>query len=309
MSTEDSTYAPKSPDLTFLYSGAEAASTSGSPDIHSPQKAAAAHPLQQYGHHQLQPHQYQSQFDNTYQLSPQPPTGAAYNNIYSPHSATASHPAQYLPPQHPEYAQPSHHQDYQPQDLSAPLSYYTPYTDSTPITTYAPNPTTQSFHHQQPSTANHPATGPSTSNAMPPRKAAPAAKEAEIMPSPVKTKFPTARIKRIMQADEEVGKVAQQTPIAVGKALELFMVQLVTKSAEVAKERNSKRITAPMLKQAIDSANEWDFLQDIVSKVTEEKEGAKSSGKAKAESSSDEDPDAGEVKKKARGGRKRKAPA
>jgi Dr1-associated corepressor len=31
----------------------------------------------------------------------------------------------------------------------------------------------------------------------------------------VKTKFPVARIKRIMQADEEVGKVAQVTPVAV----------------------------------------------------------------------------------------------
>lgn len=33
----------------------------------------------------------------------------------------------------------------------------------------------------------------------------------------VKTKFPVARIKRIMQADEDVGKVAQVTPIAVCK--------------------------------------------------------------------------------------------
>lgn len=32
----------------------------------------------------------------------------------------------------------------------------------------------------------------------------------------VKTKFPVARIKRIMQADEDVGKVAQVTPVAVG---------------------------------------------------------------------------------------------
>lgn len=35
----------------------------------------------------------------------------------------------------------------------------------------------------------------------------------------VKTKFPVARIKRIMQADEEVGKVAQVTPVAVCKSL------------------------------------------------------------------------------------------
>lgn len=34
----------------------------------------------------------------------------------------------------------------------------------------------------------------------------------------VKTKFPVARIKRIMQADEDVGKVSQVTPVAVCKS-------------------------------------------------------------------------------------------
>lgn len=33
----------------------------------------------------------------------------------------------------------------------------------------------------------------------------------------IKTKFPVARIKRIMQADEDVGKVAQVTPVIVCK--------------------------------------------------------------------------------------------
>ena len=121
--------------------------------------------------------------------------------------------------------------------------------------------------------------------------------------SPVRTKFPTARIKRIMQADEEVGKVAQQTPIAVGKALELFMVQLVTKSAEVAREKGSKRVTAPMLKQVVETDDQWDFLRDIVGKVENEKEGSRS--KAKVESESDEE--SFEPKKKGRGGRKKKA--
>jgi histone H3/H4 len=129
------------------------------------------------------------------------------------------------------------------------------------------------------------------------------------MESPVKTKFPTARIKRIMQADEEVGKVAQQTPIAVGKALELFMVQIVTKSAEVAKDKNSKRITAQMLKQAVESTNEWDFLQEIVAKVSDKEDASKSGGRAKAESESDDEAEGGEVKKKARVGRKKKTAA
>ena len=38
----------------------------------------------------------------------------------------------------------------------------------------------------------------------------------------VKTKFPVARIKRIMQADEDVGKVAQATPTAVCESALLF---------------------------------------------------------------------------------------
>ncbi|CAK7220319.1 hypothetical protein SBRCBS47491_004147 [Sporothrix bragantina] len=95
-----------------------------------------------------------------------------------------------------------------------------------------------------------------------------------ILTSPVRTKFPTARIKRIMQADEEVGKVSQQTPIAVGKALEMFMVNLVSKSADVARTKNSKRVTAQMLKQVVESDDQWDFLRDIVKKVDpEEKHG------------------------------------
>ncbi|EPS31697.1 DNA polymerase epsilon subunit C [Penicillium oxalicum] len=83
----------------------------------------------------------------------------------------------------------------------------------------------------------------------------------------VKTKFPVARIKRIMQADEDVGKVAQVTPIAVSKALELFMISLVTKAAQEAKERNSKRVTATHLKHAVAKDEVLDFLADIIAKV------------------------------------------
>lgn len=39
----------------------------------------------------------------------------------------------------------------------------------------------------------------------------------------VKTKFPVARIKRIMQADEEVGKVAQVTPVVVCKSALIYL--------------------------------------------------------------------------------------
>ncbi|KAF2674195.1 histone-fold-containing protein [Microthyrium microscopicum] len=83
----------------------------------------------------------------------------------------------------------------------------------------------------------------------------------------VKTKFPVARIKRIMQADEDVGKVAQVTPVAVAKALELFMVSLITRSAGEARTRNSKRVLPGHLKAAVMGDEQFDFLNEIVSKV------------------------------------------
>ncbi|PHH62926.1 hypothetical protein CDD81_6559 [Ophiocordyceps australis] len=123
-----------------------------------------------------------------------------------------------------------------------------------------------------------------------------------VEPSPVKTKFPTARIKRIMQADEEVGKVAQQAPIAVGKALELFMVQLVNRGAEVARNKGARKVTAAMLKQVIETEEQWDFLREIVSRVDLEKDGSRA--KAKTESESDEE--VVEPKRRGRGGGRKK---
>ncbi|TGZ85692.1 histone-fold-containing protein [Ascodesmis nigricans] len=83
----------------------------------------------------------------------------------------------------------------------------------------------------------------------------------------IKTKFPVARIKRIMQADEDVGKVAQVTPVVVSKALELFMVSLCDKASAQARSRNSKRITAAHLKAAIINEDQFDFLADIIEKI------------------------------------------
>ncbi|KAL2811016.1 putative CBF/NF-Y family transcription factor, partial [Aspergillus granulosus] len=113
----------------------------------------------------------------------------------------------------------------------------------------------------------------------------------------VRTKFPVARIKRIMQADEDVGKVAQVTPIAVSKALELFMISLVTKAAKEAKDRNSKRVTASHLKQAVAKDEVLDFLADIIAKVPDQPTGRKHE---------DDGSDQNEQPKRKRGGRRPK---
>ncbi|CAI5759479.1 unnamed protein product [Candida verbasci] len=82
----------------------------------------------------------------------------------------------------------------------------------------------------------------------------------------IKTHFPAARIKKIMQSDEEIGKVAQATPIIVGRALEIFMANLVESSILEAKKQGVKRIGVNHIKAAIDNNEKFDFLVDIVKK-------------------------------------------
>ncbi|KAK7202757.1 DNA polymerase epsilon subunit C [Myxozyma melibiosi] len=82
----------------------------------------------------------------------------------------------------------------------------------------------------------------------------------------VRTRFPVARIKKIMQADDDIGKVAQATPLVVAKALELFMISLVQESCDQARLRNAKRVSPAHLKQAVLNTEQFDFLADTVSK-------------------------------------------
>jgi hypothetical protein len=121
----------------------------------------------------------------------------------------------------------------------------------------------------------------------------------------LKTSFPVARIKRIMQADEDIGKVAQVTPHVVSRALELFMIKLITASADHARggpasgaSKGPKRVLAQHLKRAIQADETFDFLADIIAKVPD----APASKAKKEQAGSDSE----ETKPKPRKGRKRK---
>ncbi|KAG6015136.1 hypothetical protein E4U41_004696 [Claviceps citrina] len=278
MSNDESTYAPKSPDLSLFYSSdpTQPASQLRPPSPGSDQYKWHPTPSYTYGASNAPPMRFpaipqQQVQSQTSAPSQQYPSGLSPG----PHQ---------LPARNLYYLQAPHFHH------SHPVQVYSP-----PILPQGP----QRFQPAYPSEASSAAAQHKSD--MPPRKAAAAPPAPVIEPSPVKTKFPTARIKRIMQADEEVGKVAQQTPIAVGKALELFMIQMVSRSAEIAKEKGSKRVTASMLKQVVETDDQWDFLREIVSRVENEKENVKS--KSKAESDSDDD---SETKKRSRGSGRRK---
>ena len=104
----------------------------------------------------------------------------------------------------------------------------------------------------------------------------------------IRTKFPVARIKRIMQADEDIGKVAQATPTAAAKALELFLATLTIRSANIARDANSKRITVGHLKAAIGQSDAFDFLKEICDQAPDEEKGGKKS-RGKSEDGSDDE--------------------
>ncbi|KAJ1897614.1 hypothetical protein LPJ81_004502 [Coemansia sp. IMI 209127] len=88
-----------------------------------------------------------------------------------------------------------------------------------------------------------------------------------------KTKFPVARIKKIMQMDEEVGKMSQATPVLISKSLELFMQSIIDDVSKHARVCNARRISTTHLKRCIENTESYDFLKDIVEAVVDDGDG------------------------------------
>lgn len=134
-----------------------------------------------------------------------------------------------------------------------------------------------------------------------------------------------------MQTNEDVGKVAQATPVVVSKALEMFMQSIVDETVRQARDKGSRKLTSqhlyvalsafyslrtcnqplaydrswltlsPYRKRAIHENETFDFLKDIVAGVadaTEERSAGDGSTRAikkrKTASKVEEDDDAQE---------------
>jgi hypothetical protein len=82
-----------------------------------------------------------------------------------------------------------------------------------------------------------------------------------------KSRFPVARIKKIMQADEDVGKVAQVTPVAISKALEIFIDRIVKAVAEETRSRGARKVTPGHFKAVITHQGQYDFLEGLTAEV------------------------------------------
>lgn len=80
-------------------------------------------------------------------------------------------------------------------------------------------------------------------------------------------RFPPARIKKIMQKDEEVGKVAAPVPVIISRALELFVESLVKRASEVTRSRSAKTLSTSHLKACILADDRLLFLKELVSQI------------------------------------------
>ncbi|KAF6035496.1 DRAP1 [Bugula neritina] len=80
-------------------------------------------------------------------------------------------------------------------------------------------------------------------------------------------RFPPARIKKIMQTDEEIGKIAAPVPVVISRALELFLESLITKSVSIANEHSAKTLASSHIKHVISSNKNFDFLKSQVNLI------------------------------------------
>lgn len=64
------------------------------------------------------------------------------------------------------------------------------------------------------------------------------------MKKKLETRFPAARIKKIMQADEDVGKIAMAVPVLVSKALEMFLQDLCDKTYGITVQKGMKTVSS-----------------------------------------------------------------
>ncbi|XP_023268715.1 dr1-associated corepressor-like isoform X1 [Seriola lalandi dorsalis] len=81
-------------------------------------------------------------------------------------------------------------------------------------------------------------------------------------------RFPPSRVKKIMQKDTEVGRIAMAVPVIISRALEMFLKSLLTKACLITQSKLSTVVSVAHMKQCIESEKLFHFLKDLVERTT-----------------------------------------
>merc|ERR1712025_69400 len=80
-------------------------------------------------------------------------------------------------------------------------------------------------------------------------------------------RFSSSHIKRMMQVDEDIGKMAHAVPAMVGRATELFSTILVKKAGRFTQQKGAKTMTLEHIANVIKKDPMFDFLVHLVEGV------------------------------------------
>ncbi|XP_027028542.1 dr1-associated corepressor isoform X2 [Tachysurus fulvidraco] len=96
-------------------------------------------------------------------------------------------------------------------------------------------------------------------------------------------RFPPGRIKKIMQKDTEVGRIATAVPVIISKAkaLEMFLISLLTKTSLIIQSKNSRVMSINHMKQCIESEKLFDFLKELADQASGSSAAKESKAKGK----------------------------
>ncbi|XP_074548452.1 dr1-associated corepressor [Halichoeres trimaculatus] len=81
-------------------------------------------------------------------------------------------------------------------------------------------------------------------------------------------RFPPGRIKKIMQKDAEVGRIAVAVPVIISRVLEMFLKCLLTKTCLITQSKHSGVVSVAHMKQCIESEKLFHFLKDLAERAT-----------------------------------------
>ncbi|KAK6753260.1 hypothetical protein RB195_012698 [Necator americanus] len=80
-------------------------------------------------------------------------------------------------------------------------------------------------------------------------------------------KIQPTRIKKVMQSDEEIGRMVASVPVAIGRAMEHFAEKFLQAAAQATQLSNSRTLTPAHMKQAMMANRHFHFLADIFKEV------------------------------------------
>lgn len=83
--------------------------------------------------------------------------------------------------------------------------------------------------------------------------------------------FSSLKVKKIIQENKEIGKIANMSPYVISKSLEYFIRDLINDAAEIVKHNNGNTIQKIHLKTAINNKSTLSFLNELVADIEEGK--------------------------------------